>query len=55
MKRKELMKRALALALSAMMALGNLPAVTYASEIPQVENGGCFRQKKLIPRLKMQR
>lgn len=39
-KRKELMKRALALALSAVMTLGNLPAVTYASEIPQVEAGG---------------
>ena len=31
------MKRAFALALSAMMAVSNLPAVTYASEIPQVE------------------
>ena len=46
MKRKELMKRALALALSAMMTIGNLPAVTYASEIPQVENGGVIQTEE---------
>ena len=32
-KRKELMKRALSLALCAMMTVGNLPAVTYASDL----------------------
>ena len=40
MKRKELMKRALALALSAVMTVGNMPAVTYASETVQTEDGG---------------
>ena len=37
MKRKELMKRTLALSLSAIMALGNIPATTYASENVQTE------------------
>ena len=36
MKRKELMKRALSLALCAMMTVGNLPSVAYASENPQI-------------------
>lgn len=35
MKRKELMKRALALTLSAVMTIGNTPVVTYASEVEQ--------------------
>lgn len=46
MKRKELMKRAMALALSAMMTIGNLPAVTYASEIPQIEDGGVIQTQE---------
>lgn len=40
MKRKELMKRALALTLSAAMTVGNMPAVTYASEVVVTEDGG---------------
>lgn len=46
MKRKELMKRVMALALSAMMTIGNLPAVTYASEIPQIEDGGVIQTEE---------
>ena len=38
MKRKELMKRALALSLSAVMAAGNIPVVTYANEVVQMED-----------------
>lgn len=39
MKRKELMKRALSLALCAMMTVGNLPAVTYASDLSPADTG----------------
>lgn len=40
MKRKERMKRALALTLSAAMAVGNMPAMAYASEVVENEDGG---------------
>lgn len=40
MKRKKLMKRALALTLSAAMAVGNMPAMAYASEVVENEDGG---------------
>ena len=39
MKRKELMKRALSLALCAMMTVGNLPSVTYASDLSPADTG----------------
>ena len=39
MKRKELMKRALSLALCAMMTVGNLPSVTYASDLSPTDTG----------------
>ena len=39
MKRKELMKRALPLALCAMMTVGNLPSVTYASDLSPADTG----------------
>ena len=48
MKRKELMKRALALALSAVMTVGNMPAVTYASETVQTEDGGASQDEEII-------
>ena len=38
-KRKELMKRALSLALCAMMTVGNLPSVTYASDLSPTDTG----------------
>ena len=47
MKRKELMKRVMALALSAMMTIGNLPAVTYASEIPQNRGRGSDSDRRI--------
>ena len=43
MKRKELMKRALALTLSAAMAVGNMPAMAYASEVVETEDGGVLQ------------
>lgn len=43
MKRKELMKRALALTLSAAMAVGNIPAMAYASEVVENEDGGVLQ------------
>lgn len=39
MKRKELMKRALSLALCAMMTVGTLPSVTYASDLSPADTG----------------
>ena len=39
MKRKELMKRALSMALCAMMTVGTLPSVTYASDLSQADTG----------------
>ena len=40
MKRRELMKRTLALTLSAAMIIGNMPARAYASEVVETEDGG---------------
>ena len=46
MKRKELMKRALSLALCAMMTVGNLPAVTYASDLSPADTGVVSQAKE---------
>ena len=43
MKRKELMKRTLALTLSAAMTIGNMPAMAYASEVIETEDGGALQ------------
>ena len=40
MKRKELMKRTLALTLSAAMTIGNMPVMAYAGEVVETEEGG---------------
>ena len=40
MKRKELMKRTLALTLSAAMIIGNMPVMAYAGEVVETEDGG---------------
>lgn len=49
MKRKELMKRALALTLSAAMAVGNMPAMAYASEVVENEDGGVLQTVEATP------
>lgn len=43
MKRKELMKRTLALTLSAAMIIGNIPAMAYASEVVETEDEGALQ------------
>ena len=49
MKRKERMKRALALTLSAAMAVGNMPAMAYASEVVENEDGGVLQTVEVTP------
>ena len=43
MKRKELMKRTLALTLSAAMIIGNMPVMAYAGEVVETEDGGALQ------------